>query len=406
VKEIIKMRYPSYLKEFKCIGGTCEDNCCGYWHIYIDKKTFEKYENIQDEEMKKFVNKNIFVREKCNTLKTDYGQIRLGRDKICPFLNNDNYCNLQAKLGEEYLSNVCTGFPRIVNKIDDYYEMSLDVSCMEAAKILLLKEEGIAFVEEESSIGKHFFTFNIDTNSEEVKDTNYKYIKEIREKSIAIIKNRNYSLSERLYMLCYFLEHVRRELCYNYHNVKEFIDKYNRSSFRNEFKRNSENYMLQLSFYRQLLEKFNEYDEEYSDYFKLKIKEVRSAFRFDKAESLIENSELFIKAYDFCEENIFKRYNYIFENYLVNHMFKEFFPFSENDIVFDGYIMMLVRFSYIKFILVGQYIYNGDISKEKIVRLIQALSKEIEHNEEYLKNILLYLKEYELDNKRFMEILL
>jgi lysine-N-methylase len=406
VKEIIKMRYPSYLKEFKCIGGTCEDNCCGYWHIYIDKKTFEKYENIQDEEMKKFVNKNIFVREKCNTLKTDYGQIRLGRDKICPFLNNDNYCNLQAKLGEEYLSNVCTGFPRIVNKIDDYYEMSLDVSCMEAAKILLLKEEGIAFVEEESSIVKHFFTFNIDTNSEEVKDTNYKYIKEIREKSIAIIKNRNYSLSERLYMLCYFLEHVRRELCYNYHNVKEFIDKYNRSSFRNEFKRNSENYMLQLSFYRQLLEKFNEYDEEYSDYFKLKIKEVRSAFRFDKAESLIENSELFIKAYDFCEENIFKRYNYIFENYLVNHMFKEFFPFSENDIVFDGYIMMLVRFSYIKFILVGQYIYNGDISKEKIVRLIQALSKEIEHNEEYLKNILLYLKEYELDNKRFMEILL
>jgi hypothetical protein len=87
-------------------------------------------------------------------------------------------------------------------------------------------------------------------------------------------------------------------------------------------------------------------------------------------------------------------------------MFKEFFPFSENDIVFDGYIMMLVRFSYIKFILVGQHIYNGEISKEKIMRLIQALSKEIEHNEEYLKNILLYLKEYELDNKRFAEILL
>lgn len=406
MKENIKMRYPSYLKEFKCIGGTCGDNCCGYWHIYIDKKTFKKYENIQDEELKKFVNENIFVREKCNTLKTDYGQIRLGSDKICPFLNNDNYCSLQVKLGEEYLSNVCTVFPRVINKIDDCYEMSLDVSCMEAAKILLLKEEGIAFVEEYISIGKHFFTFHIDTNSEEVKDTNYKYIKEIREKSIAIIKNRNYSLSERLYMLGTFLEHVRRELCYNYHNVKEFIDQYNISSFRKEFKRNNENYMLQLSFFRQILERFSEYEEEYSDYFKSQIKEVRAAFRFDNGESLIENSELFIGAYEYCEENMFKRYNYIFENYLVNHMFKEFFPFSENDIVFDGYIMMLVRFSYIKFILVGQHIYNGEISKEKIMRLIQALSKEIEHNEEYLKNILLYLKEYELDNKRFAEILL
>lgn len=406
MKENIKMRYPSYIKKFRCVGGSCEDNCCGFWQIHIDKKTFEKYENIQDEDTKKFVNDNIFVREKCNTLKTDYGQIILGSDKICPFLNNENYCSLQVKLGEEYLSNVCAVFPRIINKIDDYYEMSLDVSCIEAARLVLLKEEGISFNEEENSIGKHFFTFHIDTNSEEFKDTNYRYIKEIREKSITIIKNRNYCLSERLYWLGSFLEHVRRELCYNYHNVKESIDKYNGSSFRNGFKRNNENYMLQLSFYRQILEKFSEYDEEYSEYFKSKLKEVRFAFRFDKAESLIENSELFIKAYEYCEENIFERYSYIFENYLVNHMFKEFFPFSENDIAFDGYIMMLIRFSYVKFILVGQYIYNGEISKEKIVRLIQALSKEIEHNEEYLKNILLFLKEYELDNKRFGEILL
>lgn len=406
MEEKIKIRYPLYLKDFKCVGGSCKDNCCGHWHIYIDKKTFEKYENIQDGEMKKFVNENIFVREKCNTMKTDYGQIRLGHDKICPFLDKSNYCSLQAKLGEEYLSNVCAVFPRVINKINDFYEMSLDVSCIEAAKVLLLKEEGITFEEEEISIGKHFFTFNIDTNSEEVKDTNYKYIKEIREKSIKIIKNRNYGLSERLYMLGSFLEHVRMELCYNYHNVKEFIDKYNKSSFRNEFKRNNENYMLQLSFYRQILERFNEDDEYYSDFFKLKMKEVLFGFRFHEGESLIENSELFIRAYDFCEEHIFKRYSYIFENYLVNHMFKEFFPFSENDIVFDGYVMMLVRFSYIKFILIGQYIYNGEISKGNIVRLIQALSKEIEHSEEHLKNILLYLKEYELDNKRFAEILL
>lgn len=406
MKDKIKMHYPSYIKQFRCVGGSCEDNCCGFWHIHIDKKTFEKYQNIQNEEMKKFVNDNIFVREKCNTLKTDYGQIRLGRDKICPFLNDDNYCNLQDKLGEEYLSSICAVFPRTINKIDDCYEMSLDVSCIEAARLVLLKEEGISFREEENSIGKHFFTFHIDTNSEEFKDTNYIYIKEIREKSITIIKNRNYCLSERLYFLGSFLELVRRVLCYNYHNVKESIEKYNVSLFRNGFKRSNENYLLQLSFYRQVLEKFSEHDEECSDYFNSKLKEVQSAFRFDKAESLIENSELFIKAYEYCEENIIKRYSYIFENYLVNHMFKEFFPFSESDIVFDGYIMMLLRFSYVKFILVGQYIYNGEISKEKIVRLIQALSKEIEHNEMYLKNILLYLKEYELDNNRFAEILL
>ena len=28
MKKIIKLLHPSYLDEFKCIGGECEDNCC------------------------------------------------------------------------------------------------------------------------------------------------------------------------------------------------------------------------------------------------------------------------------------------------------------------------------------------------------------------------------------------
>ncbi len=36
----VKMRYPIYLKEFKCIGGECEDSCCIGWDVDIDKFTF------------------------------------------------------------------------------------------------------------------------------------------------------------------------------------------------------------------------------------------------------------------------------------------------------------------------------------------------------------------------------
>jgi len=406
VKKNIKMRYPSYFKEFNCTGGNCEDNCCGEWEIHIDKNTLGQYKNVEDKKMNKFINKNIFIKEKYNNANIDYGQIKLSSDKKCPFLDKDKYCIIQSKFGEEYLSNVCTTFPRVINKLDNYYEISLNVSCLEAAKILLLKEDGIDFEEDENNLGKHIVTLDIDTNSEEINDTNYKYIREIRDMSIKIIKNRNYELSERLHILGYFFENMRRELCYNYHGITQFIKGYNIDSFNGGFKRNKENYMLQLSFYREMLEKLNGFEECYSDYFKLRINEVISGFRFNEHESLIENSELYLKAYDTCEKNIFKKYSYIFENYLVNHMFKEFFPFSENDIIFDGYIMMLVRFSYIRFYLVGQYIYNGQISKENIVRSIQSLSKEIEHNEKYLKNILLYIKEYGLDNKRFARILL
>lgn len=406
MEENIKMRYPSYFKEFKCIGGKCEDNCCGGWKINIDKNTFNQYKNIKDKNMNKFIVKNISMNDNCKNPKVNYGHIKLNSDNKCPFLGKDGHCIIQCNLGEEYLSNVCTTFPRIINKIDDYYEISLDVSCIEAARILLLKEEGIEFEEGVTTLGKYALTVDIDTNSPEINDTNYKYVKEIRAVSIKIIRNRNYELSERLYMLGSFLEAMRKELCYNYNNVIQFINSYNIRSFCNEFKRNKENYLLQLSFYKEMLEKLNELKNGKSEHFRSITNEIISGFRFNDGKSLMEKSELYLEAYNRCEENVLKKYNYIFENYLVNYMFKDLFPFSENDVIMDGYIMMLVRFSYIRFYIVGQYIYNGEISKEKVIKIIQTLSKEIEHDEIYLKSVLVYLKKYELDNNRFARILL
>ena len=34
-----KVTLPHYFKEFKCIGGKCEDSCCIGWDIDIDERT-------------------------------------------------------------------------------------------------------------------------------------------------------------------------------------------------------------------------------------------------------------------------------------------------------------------------------------------------------------------------------
>lgn len=138
MEKLVETVYPKYLKEFKCIGGSCEDTCCINWEIYIDKDTFKKYENIKDKKLRKYITTNVFKRQSCENENSDYGQIKFNNQKFCPFLDGTNYCIIEKNLGEEYLSNVCTNFPRIINKIDDIYEISLDISCIEAAKIILL----------------------------------------------------------------------------------------------------------------------------------------------------------------------------------------------------------------------------------------------------------------------------
>ena len=191
--------YPVYFEDFKCIGGKCEDSCCIGWNIDIDKITFKRYFKVQDPEMKRMFQKNVQNNERCSSEDIDYGIVKLKKDKRCPFLDEENYCVIHSNLGEDYLSNVCTCFPRVTNKIDDTYEMSLDVACPEAARLILLKEEGIKFVNKEEELGKHIISAQINTNLKEVKNTPLKYFKEIRDFCIKIIQNRRFTISERLY---------------------------------------------------------------------------------------------------------------------------------------------------------------------------------------------------------------
>ena len=102
----IKKRYPTYLKEFKCIGGACEDSCCIGWNIDIDKITFRQYYKVKDEKMKKMFQKNVHNNEYKTSDDVDYGQVKLKKDKRCPFLDEKNYCIIQSNLGEEYLSSL------------------------------------------------------------------------------------------------------------------------------------------------------------------------------------------------------------------------------------------------------------------------------------------------------------
>ncbi len=47
-------------------------------------------------------------------------------------------CSIQKKLGEEYLSIMCAAYPRVMNVVDDVLQRSLDLSCPEAARLVLL----------------------------------------------------------------------------------------------------------------------------------------------------------------------------------------------------------------------------------------------------------------------------
>lgn len=401
----IKIIKPKYIKEFKCVGGTCKDSCCIGWDVDIDKVTFRQYYKVQDKEMKKMFQKNVHNNENCYSEDVDYGKVKLKKGKRCPFLDEKNYCIIYSRIGEEYLSNVCTCFPRITNKIDEFYEMSLDVSCPEAARLILLKEEGIEFEQLEETLGKHIISGEINTKSKQANNLSMKYFKEIRDLSIKIMQNRKYDLSERLYILGDFLEKLEEELDYNFNNVNKFIKEYDMKVGLNYYEKNKLNYVIQVSFLKNILDSLNVFEEVDSDSFKEYTKEVIQGFDFKDIKDITKNSEAYIKAFEEYDK-IIKKNGYIFENYIVNFIYNNLFPFSETKKVFDGYIMLLVRYSFIRFYLVGIYLCNKRESKEEIVRFIQVFSKTTEHHKTFLADTLRELKGNEFDNIEFTKTLL
>lgn len=402
----VKMRYPEYFKGFNCIGGKCEDSCCVGWDVDIDKVTFKQYYKVQDNEMKRMFQKNVHNNENCLSLDVDYGKVKLKKDKRCPFLDEENLCVIYSKIGEEYLSNVCTSFPRITNKIDGYYEMSLDVACPEAARLILLKEEGIEFKESEETLGKHIISSNIDTKSKEFNKSPIKYFKEIRDLSIRIIKNRKFDLSQRLYILGEFIYTLEEELEHNYSNAPKFIKDYDINSLSDSYKKEQLSYILQMDFFKKMVGFLDVFKEVDSLSFKEHTKQIISGFKFDEGENLSKHSELHIKAFEDYTQSFINNNSYIFENYLVNFIYNNLFPFSETESIFDGYIMLLARYSFIRFYLVGKYLHNNEDSKKNIVEFIQVFSKTIEHHKTYLVDSLDYIKENEFDNMEFAKILL
>jgi lysine-N-methylase len=402
----IKKRYPSYFKEFKCIAGKCEDSCCVGWDIDIDKITFRQYYKVQDKEMKRMFQKNVHNNENYISSDVDYGKVKLTRGKRCPFLDEENYCIIYSKLGEEYLSNVCTSFPRIINIVDGFYEMSLDVACPEAARIILLKEEGIEFEEGTETLEKHIVSSDIDTKSKKFNNSPVKYFKEIRDMSIKIIKNRKLDLIKRLYILGEFINRLEEKIKYNYNNVPKFIKEYDINLVRDSYETNQLSYITGMDFSKKMLGFLNVFKEVDSISFKEYTKQIIVGFKFEEGKDISIHSELYIKAFEEYTDKFINNNSFIFENYLVNFIYNNMFPFSETESMFDGYIMLLTRYSFIKFYLVGKYIYNKQDSKENIVEFIQVFSKVIGHHKTFTVDVLNYIKENKFDNVEFTKILL
>lgn len=170
---------PHYYTKFSCTASECSDTCCAGWQIAIDERTLGKYKKA----------KGAFGNRLRNSVDFKEASFRQYEGR-CAFLNEENLCDIYSEAGPSMLCKTCRLYPRHVEEYDGLREISLSLSCPEAAEIILGNSEKVHFITKEKET---------DTPWEEEFDfLLFTKLMDAREVMFQIVQDREHSLRVRM----------------------------------------------------------------------------------------------------------------------------------------------------------------------------------------------------------------
>ena len=170
---------PHYYKKFACVGGNCPDTCCAGWQIMIDPAALKKYRRV----------KGVLGNRLHNEIDWSEGAFRQYQ-KRCAFLNEENLCDLYIEGGgAKMFCKTCRMYPRHIEEFEGLREISLSLSCPEAAHLILGCQEPVRFLKAEDQ--------KQEKTDEEFDFFLFTKLEDTRTLMFQILQNRNYPIRLR-----------------------------------------------------------------------------------------------------------------------------------------------------------------------------------------------------------------
>ncbi len=182
----MKLYYPDFYKDFRCLAGDCPDSCCRQgWQIVLDEAHIAYYSTLPGE-LGQSVRAALTQNEDGETV------LRM-EDGVCTLLRPDGLCPIAAQLGEDGLCHICHTHPRFIEEYGGRREIYLSLSCPEAARLSLQREDPIRFVTE---ITEEEVSCPNDLDPEE-----YLTLLTLRDTALSIAQNRSLGIYDRMALL-------------------------------------------------------------------------------------------------------------------------------------------------------------------------------------------------------------
>jgi lysine-N-methylase len=370
---------PKYMMHFQCIGSSCEDTCCSWWEITIDKKTYDNYERLQDSSIMQKIDKLPPSR----TNQTEYAIFEMDQKTGNCSMLCDGLCSIQAKLGESYLSQTCSTYPRVLNEFQNQAEVSALLSCPEVARLVLLREDSMDFVETD-----RLPTPNLRINKQQLKDKRkHQCLSALYQLIIKVLKDRLFSFQHRLILLGVLFDNIS-ELFQEgkYDEVNDFLIEFKEAINTNSELRDYGAFPAQASLQFQFLN--NTLMKIYNDYlwnhrYRRCINEYLKGIQINGS-SLQESLQTYESGCSGQFAAYMNQNEHIMENYMLNHVFQNLFTdILDGEALFRFYVKLVVDYALIRLHLVGMASLHRELNDDMTIDLIQSYSKNYKFSKKF-----------------------
>jgi len=395
VQKPVKRLQPRSYHAFRCIGADCEDTCCVGWVVNVDKPTYETYQRCDDPELGPRLRELVSINT-VNSSDDNYARITLSSPS-CPFLA-EGLCSIQKQLGEEYLSVMCSAYPRVMNVVDDVLQRSLDLSCPEAARLVLLGPSPMEFDEEEGPPrDPRLGLLSVLHTWKGKSDKPYLYFREIRCFVIWLLQYRAYPLWKRLVLLGSFCDQLQEMATAGRHSqTAEFLEVYRDAIQRNLFDQALTSHVAepakQLELVLELI-----VGRIGSDFtpprFLVCYQDFMHGMEWTAESSMDDIGRRYAAAHAQYYAPFLAQHGYMLEHYLVSSVHRTLFPLGAQESsrglsvgqaaqsIREQCMLLLIHYAIIQTVLIGRAsLYKTQFSTTHAVQAIQSFAKTFEHS--------------------------
>lgn len=407
---------PRYMAQFQCAGSACPETCCAGWNVDIDKATYQKYRTVRIEPLASQLKQSVVKLE--SPKPHSFAVIQMLGDGSCPMLSPEKLCGIQSQLGAQMLSNTCAQYPRYHAKREgSLFSVHATLSCPEAARLALTDPRSMEMQPMELAF----------PNAERVplqvlrypnanqRDALSACSELLREASLAIIRIPELGAAEALIIVgmlvrsCAALSKEAGSIPEGVARIERkigaFLDPALLSEILSQLNAAPINVGVKILLLRDATAR----------YLRLFASDRPSSFKEQIALALRgleyrdEDPEGVAARFDQARQEWFEPFDsarpHLLKNYLLNDIGKRLFPMGTHDEVEEELMSLGVRFSLIKMYLVGVAAAKREaFGEQDYIDTVYTLTRHLEHNDRYMKNVLSVLEENGLNNLASMAV--